>query len=212
MMLDDTRCGLDTSSLHRATSMDISFIQRKRLLSCHLYTPDIYFYKIIILFEMRHLLDYILESNEYREFEHEMLLERNERIFPSQQGKHEKLEIWAGEHCKQRQKERNVSDKEITNAIFGAFTDIRSAYREGKIKLSYNGEDSQFVITDARRDKHNPVVVVAFIYKMLGAKNKKDMNPKFDRPSITVKTVFKGDDFSGSKASRDNAHKIFLYN
>ena len=165
---------------------------------------------------MRHLLDYILESNlelnEYKEFEQEMLLERNEKIFPSQQGKHEKLEIWAGEHCKQRQKERNVSDKEITNAIFGAFTDIRSAYREGKIKLSYNGEDSQFVITDARRDKHNPVVVVAFIYKMLGAKNKKDMNPKFDRPSITVKTVFKGDDFSGSKASRENAHKIFLYN
>ena len=47
---------------------------------------------------------------------------------------------------------------------------------------------------------------------MLGVKNKKDMNPKFDRPSITVKTVFKGDDFSGSKASRENAHKIFLYN
>ena len=165
---------------------------------------------------MRHLLDYILESNldldEYKGFEQEMLLERNERIFPSQKGKHEKLEIWAGEHCKLRQKERNVSDKEITDAIFGAFTDIRSAYREGKINLSYNGEDSQFVITDARRDKHNPVVVVAFIYKMLGAKNKKDMNPKFDRPSITVKTVFKGDDFSGSKASRENAHKIFLYN
>ena len=165
---------------------------------------------------MRHLLDYILESSldldEYKEFEQEMLLERNERIFPSQHGKHEKLEIWAGEHCKLRQKERNVSDKEITDAIFGAFTDIRSAYREGKINLSYNGEDSQFVITDARRDKHNPVVVVAFIYKMLGAKNKKDMNPKFDRPSITVKTVFKGDDFSGSKANRENAHKIFLYN
>ena len=46
---------------------------------------------------MRHLLDYILESNlelnEYKEFEQEMLLERNEKIFPSQQGKHEKLEI-----------------------------------------------------------------------------------------------------------------------
>ena len=181
-----------------------------------IYPQTSIFIKALFYFKMRHLLDYILESNleldKYKEFEQEMLLERNERIFPSQQGKHEKLEIWAGEHCKLRQKERNVSDKEITDAIFGAFTDIRSAYREGKIKLSYNGEDSQFVITDARRDKHNPVVVVAFIYKMLGAKNKKDMNPKFDRPSITIKTVFKGDDFSGSKASRENAHKIFLYN
>ena len=35
MMLDDTRCGLDTSSLHRATSMDISFAKKFRLLSCH---------------------------------------------------------------------------------------------------------------------------------------------------------------------------------
>lgn len=46
---------------------------------------------------------------------------------------------------------------------------------------------------------------------MLGAKNKKDMNPKFDRPSITVKTVFKIDDFSGYKTSRENAHKIFYF-
>ena len=123
---------------------------------------------------MRHLLDYILESADYKEFEQQMLLERNEKIFPTQQGKHEKLEIWAGQHCKQRQHERNVSDKEMLYAIFGAFKDIRSAYRNGDIKLSFDGEDSQFVITDARRDKRNPVVVVAFIYKMLGAKNKKD--------------------------------------
>lgn len=170
------------------------------------------FIKVFILYEMKCLLDYILESIEYKEFEQQMLLEKNEKIFPTQQGKHEKLEIWAGEHCKQRQRERNVSDMEITNAIFGAFKDIRSAYRNGDIKLSFNGEDSQFVITDARRDKHNPVVVVAFIYKMLGAKNKKDPDPKFDRPSITVKTVYKGDDFSGSKADREHAHKIFLYN
>ena len=35
MMLDDTRCGLDASSLHRATSMDISLSKIFRLLSCH---------------------------------------------------------------------------------------------------------------------------------------------------------------------------------
>ena len=34
-MLDDTRCGLDASSLHRATSMDISLSKKLRLLSCH---------------------------------------------------------------------------------------------------------------------------------------------------------------------------------
>ena len=35
MMLDDTRCGLDVSSLHRATSMDISLYKKFELLSCH---------------------------------------------------------------------------------------------------------------------------------------------------------------------------------
>ena len=35
MMLDDTRCGLDASSLHRATSMDISLSKNFRLISCH---------------------------------------------------------------------------------------------------------------------------------------------------------------------------------
>ena len=35
MMLDDTRGGLDASSLHRDTSMDISLYKEFRLLSCH---------------------------------------------------------------------------------------------------------------------------------------------------------------------------------
>ena len=34
-MLDDTRCGLDASGLHRATSMDISLSKNFSLLSCH---------------------------------------------------------------------------------------------------------------------------------------------------------------------------------
>ena len=41
MMLDDTRCGLDASSLHRATSMDISLSNNFRLLSCHRDTSSI---------------------------------------------------------------------------------------------------------------------------------------------------------------------------
>ena len=35
MMLDDTRCGLDASSLHRATSMDNYKVEKFGLLSCH---------------------------------------------------------------------------------------------------------------------------------------------------------------------------------
>ena len=46
MMLDDTRCGLDTSSLHRTTSMDISLSKNFRLLSCHRDTSSNSFYPI----------------------------------------------------------------------------------------------------------------------------------------------------------------------
>ena len=35
MMLDDTRCGLDALSLHRATSMDNYKVEKFGLLSCH---------------------------------------------------------------------------------------------------------------------------------------------------------------------------------
>ena len=41
MMLDDTRCGLDASSLHRATSMYISLSKKFSLLSCHRDTSSI---------------------------------------------------------------------------------------------------------------------------------------------------------------------------
>ena len=41
IMLDDTRGGLDASSLHRATSMDISLSKRFCLISCNIDTPSI---------------------------------------------------------------------------------------------------------------------------------------------------------------------------
>ena len=44
-MLDDPRCGLDASSLHRATSMDISLSKNFRLISCHRDTSSIARYK-----------------------------------------------------------------------------------------------------------------------------------------------------------------------
>ena len=41
MMLDDTRCGLDASSLHRAASMDNYKVEKFGLLSCHRDTSSI---------------------------------------------------------------------------------------------------------------------------------------------------------------------------
>ena len=41
MMLDDTRCGLDASSLHRTTSMDNYKVEKFGLLSCHRDTSSI---------------------------------------------------------------------------------------------------------------------------------------------------------------------------
>ena len=44
-MLDDTRCGLGVSSLHRATSMDNYKVEKFGLLSCHRDTYNIARYK-----------------------------------------------------------------------------------------------------------------------------------------------------------------------
>ena len=41
MMLDDTRCGLDASGLHRATSMYNYKVEQFGLLSCHRDTSGI---------------------------------------------------------------------------------------------------------------------------------------------------------------------------
>ena len=45
IMLDDTRCGLGASSLHRATSMDNYKVEKFGLLSCHRDTSNIARYK-----------------------------------------------------------------------------------------------------------------------------------------------------------------------
>ena len=41
MMLDDTVCGLDASSLHRTISMDRYMVEKFELLSCHRDTSSI---------------------------------------------------------------------------------------------------------------------------------------------------------------------------
>ena len=52
-MLDDTRGGLDASSLHRDTSMYISLYKKFHLLSCHRDTS-------LNLFELLQILFYCL--------------------------------------------------------------------------------------------------------------------------------------------------------
>ena len=47
MMLDDTRCGLDASSLHWVTSMVNYKAKKFCLLSCHRDTSNLYFNKFL---------------------------------------------------------------------------------------------------------------------------------------------------------------------
>lgn len=131
--------------------------------------------------------------------------ESNEQIFPKP-GKYAKLKIDVGDHAYDRQKERKVSNKDIIDAIFGAYNDINKLYKEKTLKVSKSGQDSRFLIVDARRDKLKPINVVGFIFK-----NKNEN--KLSNPIFIIKTVFKGDDFAGAKRVSDDAeqHKIFLY-
>ena len=63
MMLDDTRCGLDVSSLHRTTSMDNYIAKTVELLSCHRDTLSKYFELLQTLF---YYLDVNIKTKEIR--------------------------------------------------------------------------------------------------------------------------------------------------
>ena len=59
MMLDDTRCGLDASSLHWATSMDNYKVEKFKLISCHQDTSKefaVYLFTSLTLYESQLLL------------------------------------------------------------------------------------------------------------------------------------------------------------
>lgn len=140
-----------------------------------------------------------------------LILERNEKIFPKDKDR-QKFQVWIGDHGKQRQEERHVSDKEIISAFFGAYDDINELFKKGEItvaKSQYKGQYDRFVIIDARKDKRSPVCVSAFIY------NNYSPN-KLKSPQFTVKTVYKGGDFSGATRGDNTSKgkeekKIFLY-
>lgn len=138
----------------------------------------------------------------------QLILEKNEIIFPKNR-EHGRCRIYVGDHGRERMQERKVSEKEILDAIFGAYKDISQKFKDGEIVQSKTGKDSRFVVVDARKDKNNPVCVSAFIFKSF-------KNNKLEHPSIIVRTVYKGDDFSGATRHNDSKKdkeevKIFLY-
>lgn len=63
------------------------------------------------------------------------LNESNERIFPKN-GQYAKLRIDVGDHAFQRQQERYVSNKQVIDAIFGAYNDINGLFKSGQLKVS----------------------------------------------------------------------------
>ena len=137
-----------------------------------------------------------------------LIEEGNEIMFPknNQSGR---CKIYIGQHGKDRMKERKVSEREILDAIFGAYKELSQKFKEGEIKQSRTGEESRFVIIDARKNQRDPVSVSAFISKSYKPN-------KLEHPSIIVRTVYKGGDFSGATRHSDsrkgkNEVKIFLY-
>lgn len=138
-------------------------------------------------------------------YDGDVVLEKNDIMFPknNQSGR---CKIYIGKHGKERMEERKVSEREILDAIFGAYKELSQKFEKGEIKQTLDGESSTVIIIDARKNKTKPVSVALFIQKSYS-------NTKLKHPSIVVKTVYKGDDFAA--ATRGNQRKgevkIFLY-
>lgn len=148
---------------------------------------------------------FVTKGNEITE---SFISEGNEIIFPknNQSGR---CKIYIGQHGKDRMKERNVSEREVIDAIFGAYKELSQKFKDGEIQQSRTGQDSRFVIIDARKNQRDPVSVSAFISKSYKPN-------KLEHPSIIIRTVYKGGDFSGATRHNDTRKgkeevKIFLY-
>ena len=162
---------------------------------------------------MIHLVDYLFECSLDKEYEllydgEAPILEGNEIMFPKN-GKSGRCKIYIGNHGKERMQERNVSEREVLDAIFGAYKELSQKFKEGELKQSRDGQDSRFVIIDARKDQKNPVSVAAFIARSF-------KNDQLVHPNIIIRTVFKGGDFSGATRHSNSRKgkeevKIFLY-
>lgn len=144
----------------------------------------------------------LIEFINEKMFEEEMILERNEKIYPTQD-KHAKFEIWTGDHCRDRQEERTVTDKEIIDAFYAAWPQLNKAFKEREFQASRSKEEAgEIMIVDARKDKQKPLTICCFLYR-----NRSDN--KLQNPAFTVMTVYR--DSGGAKQNRKERYKIFLY-
>lgn len=188
-------------------------ISNKSLLE-NVYHPNIslqeYLFERILEKEYELLYDGEVEGlvEEGNDITESFISEGNEIIFPknNQSGR---CKIYIGQHGKDRMKERNVSEREVLDAIFGAYKELSQNFKDGEIQQSRTGQDSRFVIIDARKNQRDPVSVSAFISKSYKPN-------KLEHPSIIIRTVYKGGDFSGATRHNDTRKgkeevKIFLY-
>lgn len=202
-----------TEALKENLKEHMIHISNKSILE-NVYHPNIslkeYLFERILEKEYELLYDGEVEDlvEEGNEIDSISISEGNEIIFPknNQSGR---CKIYIGQHGKDRMKERNVSEREILDAIFGAYKELSQKFKDGEIQQSRTGQDSRFVIIDARKNQRDPVSVSAFISKSYKPN-------KLEHPSIIIRTVYKGGDFSGATRHNDTRKgkeevKIFLY-
>lgn len=202
-----------TEALKENLKQHMIHISNKSLLE-NVYHPNIslqeYLFERILEKEYELLYDGEVEGlvEEGNDITESFISEGNEIIFPknNQSGR---CKIYIGQHGKDRMKERNVSEREVLDAIFGAYKELSQNFKDGEIQQSRTGQDSRFVIIDARKNQRDPVSVSAFISKSYKPN-------KLEHPSIIIRTVYKGGDFSGATRHNDTRKgkeevKIFLY-
>lgn len=132
------------------------------------------------------------------------IVERNERMFPPR-GKFSKFTLWTGDHCRERQRQRGVTDGDIIDAFKGAWKQLNKLYREHRVRKSEDyGRDTHFIIIDARKDREQPVNIAAFVYDV-------HSDDTLSGASFTIKTVYRGATFTGTLHDDKNVEKIFLY-
>lgn len=132
----------------------------------------------------------------------QLILERNEKVFPKS-GERSKMEIWTGDHCRQRQKEKHVSNQEIISTFFAAYDELNKKFKEHEYDAERDPKNTRdILLIDARKNRDNPLTVSCWLYRN-NAKN------KLQYPAFTVKTVYRG--VGGARKIDKNALKIFLY-
>ena len=138
-----------------------------------------------------------------------LIMEANKKIWPLRQPngtyKFTPISIMIGDHVEDRKSERKVTNNEIISAVMGAKKDIKELLKDGSLKVAKYGDKKQytFVITDARKNRENPLTVVGFVSWA---------DPKFKKCNVVIKTVGKYSNFSSSMRKDSEYEKhIQLY-